>query len=41
LWPAHSTDLNPCDFYLWSILKIKCMWIILIHYENWKKTFGR
>jgi hypothetical protein len=25
LWPAHSTDLNPCDFYLWSILKIKCM----------------
>jgi hypothetical protein len=25
LWPAHSPDLNPCDFYFWDTLKIKCM----------------
>jgi hypothetical protein len=23
LWPAHSPDLNPCDFYLWGNLKQK------------------
>jgi hypothetical protein len=21
--PAHSPDLNPCNFYLWGTLKIK------------------
>jgi hypothetical protein len=21
LWPAHSPNLNPCNFYLWSTLK--------------------
>ena len=21
LWPARSSDMNPCDFYLWSTLK--------------------
>jgi hypothetical protein len=23
LWPAHSLDLNPCDFFLWRNLKQK------------------
>jgi hypothetical protein len=23
LWPTRSTDLNPCDFYLWGNLKDK------------------
>jgi hypothetical protein len=22
-WPPHSPDLNPCDFYLWGMLKDK------------------
>ena len=22
-WPAHSPDLNPCDFFLWIYLKSK------------------
>lgn len=21
VWPARSPDLNPCDFWLWSLLK--------------------
>jgi len=23
MWPAHSPDLNPYDFYLWGTPKIK------------------
>jgi hypothetical protein len=23
IWPAHSPDLNPCDFYFWGCLKDK------------------
>ena len=22
-WPAHSSDLNPCNFFLWGYLKSK------------------
>ena len=21
LWPPHSPDINPCDFFLWGFLK--------------------
>ena len=23
LWPPHSLDINPCDFFLWGFLKEK------------------
>ena len=23
LWPLHSPDINPCDFFLWGFLKEK------------------
>ena len=23
LWPPHSSDINPCDFFLWGFLKEK------------------
>ena len=23
LWPPHSPDINPCDFFLWGFLKEK------------------
>jgi hypothetical protein len=23
MWPPHSPDINPCDFFLWSFLKEK------------------
>jgi hypothetical protein len=23
IWPAHSPDLNPCDFFFWGCLKAK------------------
>jgi len=23
LWPPHSSDINPCDFFLWRFLKEK------------------
>jgi hypothetical protein len=23
IWPAHSPDLNPCDFFFWGCLKDK------------------
>jgi hypothetical protein len=25
LWPASLADTNPCYFYVWNTLKIRCM----------------
>jgi hypothetical protein len=41
LWPACLPNLNPSDFHLYNTLKDKRMWIILIHYEDRKKIFGK
>ena len=40
LLPARSTDLNPCDVYLWGTLKTKVSSITCIHLRNSYKISG-
>ena len=34
IWPPHSPDMNPCDYWLWN--RIKCA--IKEEYEIWPNT---